>query len=379
MSSLNPAGESEVYLFLLGMNAAAAADPVEAGRWALAESRKRDRDADYDIQPFPAGVNLPMPDFTAFCATYTGDCIKSLITSSDKGAALLQGYDVLLGRFEKFLSYDEYITLAKPLANEVFPPYQYLMAANRLALINALTTAKAGRVEQSTHALGTFIEKLHRHLALQDNLIGRMVFVAMLSDAIDVYSAVLQESERNTVMLDPLGEQAKRFHPVVAREFALVHNLAQEMDGHPELLQSGGNMPGFVSRWLFKPNMTLNALIPIYARMERLALLSPEGFAKVMETGVVPQPETSSWLNYLGHKLLQDGPEFDEYIARVHDLDVKISLFNQVHSLHRDVDELINPYSPKAASPASYQDGQVCMPGPLPDKRGLRCLWVGSL
>lgn len=369
ISKVSTPGESISYLYLLGFNANENTDPKKLGSALLEEYRKFDADKKYEINKDLESNVMPLPEGEFFCKAWEDSCLHTLFNSEIDTKKLQADHKVLVARSNIFHEFSEYKTLTKSSAYEQFPPFQYIMAAERIKVLIAIRTYQEGKVEQAILALEHQISQMRHSLELQDNLIGKLVFLIKLSEIIDVLSIITYKSEFKTKKIDQLKPSEKDFSIVSAREFGMSYNTFKELNRHPEFFQIGGNFPGWMSRTIYKPNMTRNAIVPIYSDLTRLSLLTPDQFTKEVEGGKKVTISTSKIRNYVGNVLITMSPEYETYVARFMDFEAKIVLFNH---LHKGFDTAINPYY-KGETPEVFEN-KVCFNGPLKDERFLRCL-----
>lgn len=366
--------ESESYLYLTGIIAGEDESPVLVGKSLLEEYRKREADESYKVEPYPDSKKLALPEGEAFCRASTDECIGYLFSGKIDAGKLLKDHGVLVSRSNRFFEFDEYRTLTKPTVSELYPPYEYIMAAERIKVIGAISAYKNGDTETAIESLLNQLAKLRKSMELQDNLIGKFVFLVKLSEVIDVLSVILSNEGLEAEMIPGLSDSEKSFYTVAAREFGMSYNTFKSLDRHPQFFEMGGDFPGWITRMLYKPNMSINAVAPRYTRLERLSRLSPSEFAREVEVEDKARPSTSKVRNYIGGVLISYAPELEKYVAEFHDFDAKLALFNQVHHLKLAPGSMENPYygneTPKEA------DGKLCFRGPLESQRSLRCLRV---
>ena len=205
-------------------------------------------------------------------------------------------------------------------------------------------------------------------MALQDTIIGKIIFHAILSDILDAQSFMLSKSGIKAKSIPNLSPSEKSFHKIAAREFGYFSN---EITSIGLWLQS----QDWVTRYLYKPHMTKNAIAPFFHELERNAQLSSAEFAEYVRGGDSYTASTS-WLRNTQVGALIDPmlPEYNDYLARFHDLDAKIALFNQIHHLKLDLNEMKNPYYGKEVP--TITNGKWCFTGPLEDIGSFRCLMV---
>ncbi len=211
-------------------------------------------------------------------------------------------------------------------------------------------------------------------MELQDNLIGKLVILMKLSEIIDVTSVILSNENLEGEIIPGLSQSEKGFSMIAAREFGMSYHTFKNLDKNPEFFEMGGNFPGWITRMVYKPNMTVNAIAPVYYQLENLARMAPDDFAKHIEEEQSSPPSTSKLRNYIGDVLISISPEYDQYVAKFYDMDAKIELFNQVHYFKKNLENMDNPYY--GSEIPQETDGSLCFTGPLEDKRSLRCLRV---
>lgn len=367
---------SEAYLYLLGIYAQEGDDPIALGKQILEASSSPEQSG--DLFNYPDSKKLSLPEGDGFCMFDDENCIGYLFSGSVKVARLIENYRELLERSDRFFQYDEYRTMAQPTPDEIYPEYKYLFRAQRIKLLEAISLYKCRDVDGAVESLLTQFSVVRRANERQDNLVGKMVLLHILSDILDALSVILSETDTHIETIPRLSVSEKDFGRVSAREFGILYYGVRSLDKNPGLFEINGEFndaPEWLVRALFKPNMTINALAPRYLIPESLAVLSPAEFAMEVENPEIYISSTSLIRNPVGNILLGiEGATYEKYVAKVHDLDVKIALFNQLHHLRLDASSLINPYYGKEAP--SMESGKLCFSGPLVDKNSLRCLPV---
>ena len=371
---VNTEGTSESFLYLYGIFASDLEEPVNVGRQLLEEYRKLDNDDSYDVIEYPHENKIPLPTGDEFCKAWEESCMQQLFSPHLDIDRLLSEHNLLIARSNRFLEFAEYETLSTPTLHELYPPYQYIAAAERIKILKAISVYRKGDLKGAVESLLHQFSKLRRSMELQDNLIGKLVFLMKLSEVIDVMSVILSNYEGEVKLIPQLTQSEKSFHKIAAREFGVSYYTFKNLDRHPEFFEMGGDFPGWMTRIVYKANMTINSVAPIYYKLEQLAQLSSLDFAKRIEVSNSDKPSTSKLRNYVGSILIAMSPEYTEYVARFFDFDAKLALFNQVHHLKLSLDNMKNPYYGKEVP--EEINGNLCFRGPLEDKRSLRCLRV---
>lgn len=372
ISRIDTSGGSEAYLYLLGIYANEDDSPEKVGRQLLAEYRQQERNDAYEIIDYDESKKLALPTKAFTCGAWEEDCLRNLLESELNTDDLRMKHEILLSRSDRFHDFSEYKTLTMPSVKERIPPYQYLAAAERIKMLSALTLHKQGQSADAILALEDQLQSLRHSLALQDNLIGKLVFVMQISTALDFLSVISSQAQLSVTRINGLSGDEKGLAMAAAREFQMSYAALKEADRHPEFFQIGGNVPGWIVRMLYKPNMTLNAIAPQYTRFERLSFAPASQFAQEVESFDEIGTSALSIRNYAGAKLVHMYDIFDEYNARFLDLDAKIVLFNH---LNEGFENARNPYYEDEA-PEIFAD-RACFRGPMEDPRSLRCLRTG--
>ena len=368
--------DSEAYLFLLGIYVQEGDHPITLGRQIFeSNSSIEQSEGAFD---YPESKKLSLPDGDGFCSFKEEGCIGYLFSGSVRVAKLIEHHRELLERSDRFFQYDEYRTMAQPKVDEIYPEYKYLLRAQRIRLLEAIDSYNGGDISGAVESLVSQFSLVRGANGRHDNLLGKVILLVIQSEILDVLSVILSESGFQVSEIARLSASEKDFGMVSAREFGILYYGFKSLDKHPQFFELEGefsNVPEWLVRAAFKPNMTINALAPLYLLPEKLAALSPAEFAQEVADLESYTPSTSVLRNPAGNVLLGiEGPAYEEYVARFHDLDVKISLFNQLYYSGLDTTSLINPYY--GSEIPRMENGRLCFSGPLEDKSFLRCLSV---
>ena len=368
--------DSEAYLFLLGIYVQEGDHPITLGRQIFeSNSSIEQSEGAFD---YPESKKLSLPDGDGFCSFKEEGCIGYLFSGSVRVAKLIEHHRELLERSDRFFQYDEYRTMAQPKVDEIYPEYKYLLRAQRIRLLEAIDSYNGGDISGAVESLVSQFSLVRGANGRHDNLLGKVILLVIQSEILDVLSVILSESGFQVSEIARLSASEKDFGMVSAREFGILYYGFKSLDKHPQFFELEGefsNVPEWLVRAAFKPNMTINALAPLYLLPEKLAALSPAEFAQEVADLESYTPSTSVLRNPAGNVLLGiEGPAYEEYVARFHDLDVKISLFNQLYYLGLDTSSLINPYH--GSETPTFENGRLCFSGPMEDKSFLRCLSI---
>jgi len=378
ITPIEATGSSDAYLYLTGIYADENEQPQDVGQAMLNQFQLAQADESYLMVDYPQVKKLPLPQGELFCKTWQDGCLKTIFNTDVDLTKLYQQHATLAARAVIFHRFTEYTTLTKPTISEQYPPYQYLAMASRLEVLKAISQHRAGNTQQAVTDLLLHLKTLRNSLALQDNLIGKIFLLMKISEVIDVTSIILSKTvlktKINIDVIAGLSAAEKDFRMIAAREFAMSYYMFKQLDKNPELFHTGGNVPGWIIRMIYKPNMTINAIVPNFSEIERLAQLTPAAFTSDFEQSMEIYPSTSRVRNYVGNTLIAVYPDFVQYVARFMDLAAKLVLFNQRYVYKDDLKNAKNPYY--ADQRPDILSDRVCFSGPLEDSSQLRCLRI---
>ena len=367
---IDTGADSRSFLYLYGIYAHETEDPVALGKKRLTEFEKAEADSDYVQVAYDQSRKLALPEGEYFCPIWEEGCLNTLFSSNTQATQLLEQHRVLISRVNTFLGFNEYTILTKPSHVEELPPYEYVSAAERIKVLNAIEVYKKGEPEQAVKLLQAQFLQLRKALMLPGSLVGKFVILMKLNEIINVYSVILFQESMTTEKLPLLTLAEKDFGMAAAREFALMYKLYKELDKQANFFKGDGNVPAWLVRAVYKPNMSLNAISPVYQRLESLARLSLSDFAKEVD---VPLTISNSKLrNMYGASLSRYVPNYDKYVGRLMDFDAKLMLFNHTFASGEPATSFVNPYYEKGF--AIEKGKRVCFAGPLDDTRHIRCL-----
>ena len=372
------AAESAAYYQLLGLDAPAGDDPQQAGRRLLQAHRQWRATHDFSAAMAPvAGPRIERPE--PVCALGEPGCLPQLRDQRAQLDERLQRHAELLRRYAQLLALNDYRTLSQPSLDEPQAGFVSLERSGRLRALQALAMAEDGRGAEALALLQRDVRQLRGWLARADNLILKMLLVRLLNHELDAIAVLYRDGLLPRPETQPALSQAERsLQGAMQREFALVGSGLLSLLDNPQTAAELGVLRWQLA-WLYKPRMTVNDSLPFYRRLAENSLLPAQDFVRSLQAPVPEEPSLWRRLrNPVGVILGQVArPDYVAYLARLHDLDAKLVLFN---ALGQHVPEVNNPYG--ADQQASWNAGRqaYCFAGPLADKHGLRCLaWAPPL
>lgn len=378
----SPAGESAAYLFYLGFDAVLGDEPQVIGRERLSAYRQWSASHRLsDSAPLAAvAKSLAAPTDDELCGLGLRVCLERLQAGEIDAPAILQRHAELLQRYRQLLQLNDYRTLSPVGMSEPMAPFVLLRKANRLLALQAISLARTGQSNAARQLLEADIRQLRSHLSAADNLIMKMQLVALVAQDLETLSGLQQVGLLAELSAQaPLSAAERSLQMPLQREFGLIASGLLELPKDPQM---GRELHGL--QLLFKPQMSINDLLPTYARVAAAAELDGQAFQRWVRQPA-PQMQRHRLRNPVGDILINiAGPNFSSYLARLHDLDARLRLFNVLSLLPADFTPstaslavLPQADSPYLAGDPPYWDSvnkTLCYSGPLPDKHGLRCL-----
>lgn len=386
LDSATAAKTSQAYLYLLGILAHEGEDPLETGKRIFAsiqqgEQNMPDALSEFHYQAYPLERQLPQPTGKLFCRTGQDEgCLDELFSSDNQASIkdVLKNNTILLERYRTFIQMDDFHTLSKPQTHEVFPPYAYLTQGNRLLALQAIQLTQQNEADTAVALLLENNNHLRAQFSHADNLVGKMVLNSAIASNLDILSSILTRyAPEKRVHIPEISASERNLYVAIAREFTSYRNICQTLG---KIWEKNPYTQNWMARFFFKPNATINASYPRYAKIADVSQKCPQDFQQTVTTHQRQSAQVSPQ-NYVGTILNRvNAPEgfYDDYVGRLFDLDGKIILFNLAHDRHLSTQQILEQsvayYTPDQHPELSNDKRHMCFGGPLPDKWHLRCL-----
>jgi len=370
--------ESEAYLYLNGIAVSEGQDVISEGVRLLAEYKSPPLvlalfDGGNPTKGNRASDLAPGRDSFFNCKFLDEACFSAIAANSESWGHEVGHWSEYLKRYEKFISYSEFITMTRPSVKEKIQDYTYLVFGNRLKMLSILSLVRLELHQEAFDKLTEDNARLRKHVELADNLIHKMVFVSLLANNLDLLiylNSIKAIYDFQEIPLLSLSEINMTL-PLV-REFVMGHDALLELEGSPEIFEIGGNMPYLLVKAIFKPYMTMNDSVNDYSESIRLSTLPSKEFASAIEVIEINEGRGRSFRNYIGSVLNEVSmPSYYKYTARIHDLNCKITLVNKV--LGEKEGGLDNPYG-TIYGQNKEKGNLICLGGPLEDVSNFRCV-----
>lgn len=374
-------GESVAHELLLGLDAGPQADPRELGRQRLAAY------AEAGPLTEPAaetGERLPRLPAEVLCGADGAEFFAWFRQNPASAQALLDEHRLRLQRYREVLALGDFRSQAMSGPAEPLPAYFVAVEGNRLQGLEALLLALQGNAAVARQLLEDDIRQLRGQLAQADNLIGKMIWINLLSADLDLLARL--RAEGLVAILQPLPQLSlaeRDMQKPLQREFAnkslgfsMLESQARMQDNYPALQLA----------LFFKPRQSINLVFAQDRPLLELAQRDAATFAEQVAQGPLWKP-LRIWQrpnNPMGVILANvSSPDMRPYLARVHDLDAQLRLFNLLARLPAGQSpdqawlsaqyDAQNPYLPGRLPNWSAQTGRLCYVGPL-GEASRRCI-----
>jgi hypothetical protein len=209
---------------------------------------------------------------------------------------------------------------------------------------------------------------------MSDELVHKMVMTSLMADDLEMIAYINANYEpKQQEPIASLSLHERSLRKPLNREFEYIQNMAKALDEEPNRFAEEGFAPAWLVRLMYKPNAALNQSAEW---MENLVSIS-EGDPRAFADGVsdfLSQPARTQSIIPAIDKIVAAlvKPEYSSYAGRIFDLNAKIALVNFI-SEHRS-GQPENPYFGTDGSQVTVDDHRLCLDGPLPDERYMRCV-----
>ena len=362
--------ESKAYLYLLGIDASEGEDPLIFGKAQLEKRKEAEKHInlldELNYNPPVTTNTLPELEEAVACKLSQYECLEKYFNEFSDSKHILEKHSTLLNRYKKFIQFDEYTTQTKPTNRENFPAYGLLIDANRLFLLDAIYSEKNENSKQATQKILSNIQLLRKSLIHQDNLIGKMIFLIMLSDNLDVLlNLKYRFNNIEKIQIANLSAMELSLKRAIDREIMMGLYIFPMLDKQPNLFSHEFKIPAWLARLSYKPNMTQNQHYALFQQEKNIIenTHTAKEWSKLAERNI--NKKLFSIRNFAGNLLVQTAaPSYFSYKERFIHLDNKISLVNQsslLESPNLNIKNIPNPFFPENKSVfLSENKQQIC-------------------
>ncbi len=312
------------------------------------------------------------------CTLRDDACFERILAELDGIPMLLAANAEFLGRYRALRETRQFTEVIRITFDAPFPEFGQLISANRLMLREAAYAFHHSDEVAAWDILADELTFHRRMLAGSNNLITKMIALALIMEDLRGYAALVRHSEQPPLPPPRLSDAERAM--VSALQWEAIGVIDSYM-GRDRAFIAGLTRSPTVMEILFrtlpfKRNRTTNQTVTNMLAGARLSLLPPEEFARTEPALRQPSP-LEWWFNGAGWILMSGHPDFMTYAWRVMDVDALIVLTQVVHHLRTEEvsasalgptllslpHELRNPYNGNAPT---WRDGALHfdLPGP---------------
>lgn len=324
-------GESEAYLYLMGIGAPKTLLPADAGRKFIHRFREEPDESGFEnIEGAYDDEVLVSPVGEVYCAIRESGCALEVFNNSHVFRDELKIHGVLLKRFKKLLSFDGYQLMLAPTVNAPLPDYHYVMRGNRLYVFQAILAAQGRELDLAFDLLAENISRIKVWLKNSQSLIDKMVFATLLSENID-FLAVLssQNPSASKVFIPELDRDEMSFDLAINNEMLMAFQSMEVMTERKKETVVSQFIYDTLISVVFKSNMTKNSIFTDYERIKKMAKIESSEFDQSSKELKAQESNKFSLRNLAGYYILREGtPEYISYVSSFFALNEKIHLYN---------------------------------------------------
>jgi len=366
--------ESQSFLYLNGIMAGADEDVIQLGRKRL---KLINQQQDPDILKTLA---MPEEDNSLYCRFSKADCFDYVVDNESAWAAELKQHEELLTRYRKFLSFSDFKSMFDSSLLIDYTVIESLRYANRLTLLESLILSTEHSPSAAIKLLIDDSNNLYQQFPIVDDFVLKLILGNLLANNLDIIAYISDKYNYHASIDFPyLTVEGRSFKKMAIREFGWGVELYRSLDGNPELFHRGGNIPNWIVNIIYKPNMTINGSTPATKDMITMSELTAEQFTKMELADEADYEEQEiDFFNPIGSVLNGIArPSYHTQMARLHDLNGKISLVNSLleskMNLEGKSSQFSNPYYSNSNA-YSVEGNKICLSGPFEDPDGIRCV-----
>jgi len=339
VEQVNHLKANEAYFYLMGIDTAADQDPMVVGKNIFERGKKITDEIDdnftVNLERFEQfdkkrkKLVLPQLEADILCRE-ENPCFKKILADTEKYKQKIQQHQILVQRYQKFLTFDQYQQPNESNFSLFSPSYRFFTIPNKIIILNAIIQASEKQPQQAINNLLNNIKGLRKKLWQTDDYIGKFILSSLIAQNLDTLSLIAYKNHLQLKEeLKPLSKKEKDLEIVFARELAALYN-------NSKIMKQNASFYDFP--WLFKPNMSINKLYLFHNQLLEKNKLAPKDFAKLInqkENKKLTDVIKTAWSYFRNPEGEIFRPSiksyYFEYIASLFELDAKIILFNQIH------------------------------------------------
>jgi hypothetical protein len=380
--------QSKSYRIVLGMHAAEQDDAYTVGGQLIASYRKASEgfspldEIAFSEYPDESTIYIPTADESElYCKVTDPGCFDQILADKAARDDERKRLSTIVERYIVYLDTNDFRSELAESVNTPWPEYRYVFAANRMRIFDAFDLVEKGNVDLAVEGMLEETRQLRQKLAASDVIIHKVITAHLIRDNLEAIAYVHSIGNGQLVKpIDYLTPQELSFEKPLQNEFFMTRDIIVAIDSEPEKLSEELEVPAWICQLLVQPNKLINRLADRINKHAELSRVDPAAFSAAFDDLDMIDDSNYS-LSPTVDELMTNIIEvqYEDYIGRVFDLNAKIALVNA--QITGETDSLVNPYYPDDEVTLHVDDDalNVCMDGPLPDEKHMRCLDIVSV
>ena len=325
--------ENDAYYLMQGLLAPANSNPIDFGRKKHQQllfnvNIKRDQ-SDQTVALIPQQKLLAIPKHTELCTISKKKCFFKTVQSKAELISLTNKNRLLIERYDQFLNTNDFKDLTPPLVDGLIADWSDLVIANKLKQLSIIKSIQETETEGRSK-LNLLIKLNRRKLASVNSLLGKMVFVSIINQNIELYNLLyINNYIKQPTLLAPLTSAERSLEHSVHYEFLMAANMFQDLlvEGHESEVNIKAST--VYKKIIYKPNMSINNDFMIKKTWLNTSRLSAKEQLQSRNNIHQEMSYFSKFRNYTGYVMSEITlPLYMDYSLRLVNLDIKISLLN---------------------------------------------------
>lgn len=359
--------DSEAYLYLNGIMAAESDDVLSVGKARHEVYRQAFAEHDYSLgsdlnkfEAYPAEKRLALPNLNGMlCIVRDYQCFHEFTAQTNTWKSKLNENAELFRRYQHFIAYEEYTSIAESSFLLEFVPYEYISKGNQLLVLQAFILAETGNIDRSVAILRQDIRNVRRLFAEVDSLELKVHLASVLMSDLVYLSFLIQRYDVASIeYIEPLTSEELSIRQAIIREFSLFDTLFKATGNASNLFSEEVLTPLFVVRVLFKSKKSSNELAMLLEQYIELSEMPQAAFAASNFVSMSKYASQLDFNNFLGRPLvLAVTTDYSPYVNRLFTINSYISMLNY---LSNQQPLPINPFFPKEQAYTIDAD-KVCL------------------
>lgn len=379
---------SKAYRILLGIHAAeeenayaVGSELIQSYQQASAGSGPFD-DIEFSEYPDESAIYVPSAaDHELYCVISESGCLDKILADKRGRRGERERLSTIVERYIAYLTSNDFRSELPESVNTPWPEYRYVLTAARMRLFDAFDLMENGYTDVAIEELLKDTQLLRQTLAASDTVVHKLITTALIRDNFEAIAYLHSVGEGKALQpIDYLTAEELSFEKPLRNEFFMFRDIIEAMDRNPDKISEELDTPAWLSQMAFRPNKMTNVVADRINKQTKLSQVDPAAFsAAVNDLSFIDSSHYSLFPTINETMANIFDVHYEDYVGRLFDLNAKIALVNA--QITGQVDSLTNPYYSDDEVALHIDDDSlnVCMDGPLPDKKKMRCLDIVSI